>query len=120
MSISFGRLGDVCLKLGRTDEALKYFNLKFEISKVLAEADPNDSQKQRDLLVSHYKLGQVYRSVKDSAKSLAAFDAALEIARSLKQKGLLAEEIDGLINALEAERKQSEQLRDAPRMEAVG
>ncbi len=74
-----------------------------ELKCVLAEADPNDAQKQRDLLVSHYKLGQVYRSVKDSAKSVAAFDAAL-----------LAEEVDDLIGFLEAERKHSEQLRDAP------
>jgi tetratricopeptide (TPR) repeat protein len=114
LSVSFNKLGDVFLTLGRTDDALTQFQDGLKIRRALAEADPNDAQKQRDLIVSHYKLGLVHRAAKDFVNSVAAFNAALQIARPLQQKGLLAEQIDGLIEVLEAERKKSEQLRDAP------
>lgn len=113
LSVSFERLGDVFLKLGRTDDALTQFQDGWKISCGLVEADPNDAQNQHHLSISHAKLGQVHRAAKDFLKSVAAFDSALQIARLLKQKGLLAGQIDSLIGVLEADRKQSEQLRDA-------
>ena len=93
--------------------ALFAVSLEVDRSHIRAKAEPNSAEKQRKLVISHAKLGLVHRSTKDFAKSVADFETALQIARSLKQKGLLAEEIDGLIDALEAERKESEQLRDA-------
>ncbi len=113
-SVVYNYLGDVFLKLGRTDEALTLSQDGLKISRVLAEADPNDAQKQRELIVSYFRLGLVHRDSKDYVKSVASFEAALQIAHPLKQQGLLAGEIDGRISALERERKKSEQLRDAP------
>ncbi len=60
LSISFERLGEVFLKLGRTDDALRQFEEYAKICRVLAEADPRDTQKQRDLSRSFEELGDVF------------------------------------------------------------
>ena len=93
--------------------AERLYQRAHEIGKQLAAANPNDTEAQRDLILSHANLGLTHRAAKDYAKSVTAFGAALQIARPLKQRGLLAGQIDGLIGALEGDRKNSELLRDA-------
>ena len=60
LSISFIKLGDVYVTLGRTADGLKYCEDALKIRRQLADADPKDAQKQRDLSVSFNRLGGVY------------------------------------------------------------
>ncbi|MBM3969526.1 MAG: tetratricopeptide repeat protein [Planctomycetes bacterium] len=102
------------LQSGQVTEALAAYQKGLEISQKLAAADPSDAQAQRDLVFSHAKLGLAYRAAKEPAKSVAAFDQALAIARRLKAEGKLAGAIDGLIAALGSDRKKSADL-DQPK-----
>jgi hypothetical protein len=51
------KFADLQLKLGKTDEALKLYQQSLDISLRLAQANPNDAELQRDVMVSFYKLG---------------------------------------------------------------
>ena len=76
-------MGDVYLKLGRTDEALKSYQDSLEINQRLSQADPSDSQKQRDISVSLHSLGDVYLKLGRTDEALKSFRDGFEINRTL-------------------------------------
>jgi tetratricopeptide (TPR) repeat protein len=71
--------------LGRTEEALKHYQDGLKIRRQLAEADPKDAGKQRGLLVSFIKLGDVYVTLGRTEEALKYFDDSLKISRQLAQ-----------------------------------
>jgi hypothetical protein len=62
---------------------LKSFRARFVIAERLANADPNNASWQRDLAVSHSKLGEVFAKQGDVEKVLVEYRAALSIVERL-------------------------------------
>ena len=83
LSILLQRLGDVYLKLGRTEDALARFEEEEKISRALAESDPRDPQNQDDLSIFLSRLGDVYLRLGRTEDALARFEESLEISRAL-------------------------------------
>ncbi len=91
LSISFDRLGDVYLTLGRTDESLEQFMGGLTIRRKLAQDDPNDAQKQRDLMISFFKLGTVHQSSENFLMAVGEYEKGVRVLEQLIDKGLLVE-----------------------------
>lgn len=85
LSNSFNKLGNVFLKLGRTNDALTQFQDGLKINRVEAEADPDDARKQRDLSVSYSRLGGVFLRLGRTTEALRLFEADLKISRVLAE-----------------------------------
>ncbi|HFQ5394117.1 TPA: hypothetical protein ACGUP1_002894, partial [Vibrio vulnificus] len=64
-------------------EALEQYQLGLKITERLAALDPSHNQWQRDLLVYHFKIGNVYQVLDDSELALASFNAALAVNKRL-------------------------------------
>jgi tetratricopeptide (TPR) repeat protein len=60
------------------------------IRRRLAEADPNDAQKQLDLAFSHVKMGFVYREQKEYQRAINSFESGLKLIRLLDEERRLA------------------------------
>ena len=88
LAISYGRLGDVHLKLGATDEALQYFQKDLELSEALARADPNDAQARRDLAISYSKLDDVHLRLGATDKALQSYQDGLKLSEALAEADL--------------------------------
>ena len=91
LSVSYNKLGDVYLKLGRTDESLEQFMGGLTIRRKLALDDPNDAQKQRDLMISFYKLGAVHQSSENFLMAVDEYEKGVRVLEQLIDKGLLVE-----------------------------
>jgi hypothetical protein len=61
------------------------------ISRKLALDDPNDAQKQRDLMVSFYKLGVVHQSSENFLMAVDEYEKGVRVLEQLIDKGLLVE-----------------------------
>ena len=85
LSLSFNNLGNVCLKLGRTDLALTQFQEGLKINRSLAEADPDDIRKQHAQSVSYSRLGGVFLRLGRTTEALTLFEADLKISRVLAE-----------------------------------
>jgi len=68
------------LQLGNAEKALQAYQQDLEISQKLAIDDPTNSQVQRDLLVSYYRLGSIQ---KEPAIARQYYQQALAIAEKL-------------------------------------
>ena len=55
------------------------------LARKLTELDPGNTSWQRDLSVSHSKIGNMHRANGDEAKALAAYQEGLVIARKLTE-----------------------------------
>ena len=88
LSVSFEKLGDVFLTLGRTDDVLKSYEDGLKIRLWLADADPRDAQKQRDLMVSYYKLGLVDMRRGKYDAACGRFEAGIAVLDRLIGQGL--------------------------------
>ena len=76
-------LGDLRLVLGDTEAALGAYEKVRTQLEHLAAADPGNAEWQRDLSVSHNKIGNVLRAQGNLTGALQAFQASLEIAKGL-------------------------------------
>jgi serine/threonine protein kinase/predicted negative regulator of RcsB-dependent stress response len=85
LAISFERLGNVFLKIGRTNDALAVFENDLKIRRVLAEAAPSDTQKHRDLSTSLNNLGNVFLNLGRTDDALSRFQDGLIIRRVLAE-----------------------------------
>lgn len=83
--LSYSRLGDVFLKVGRTDDALRMFEDGLKISRALVEADPQDSQKQRYLSMLFNRLGHVFHQLGRTDDALRRHEDELKINRKLAE-----------------------------------
>jgi len=68
---------------GNLAEALKSFRDGLAIRDRLAQADPGNAGWQRDLAVSHERMGDVQRDLNHPAEAQTAFEQALAIYESL-------------------------------------
>ncbi len=71
--------------LGDGKAALQAYEQGLEIRKKLAEGDPENSDAQRDLMITHFKIGKALESVKDTTGALKSYEQALTIAQRLAQ-----------------------------------
>ena len=81
--VSFDRLGDVFLKLGRIDDAHRYYQETSGISLMLAESDNNGSETRRDLSISFIKIGDVLLKLGRTTDALKQYQDALQISREV-------------------------------------
>jgi hypothetical protein len=88
---AYNKLGIVVLQLGRTDDAQQQYEGGLKIRLVLAEEDPSSSEKQRDLMISHYKLGQVMVAQQQFTPAIGRFEQGIAILDRLIDQGLLIE-----------------------------
>jgi serine/threonine protein kinase/predicted negative regulator of RcsB-dependent stress response len=85
LSLVIVRLGDVYLKLGRTDDALRQFEEGLKISRTLADADPRDAQKQRDLFVAMSMVADIWRATGKTEEAVDQYEEALRRSRTLAE-----------------------------------
>ena len=71
--MSYDRVGDVLVAQGNLTAALQAYRDGLAIAERLAQADPGNAKWQRDLAVSHAKLGLSLRRSGDVTGALAAF-----------------------------------------------
>ncbi|MBI1340215.1 hypothetical protein GC169_08420 [bacterium] len=82
-SVANNELGDVAVARNDSEGALNAYREGLEIARALHAADRSNAVLQRDLIVSHVKLGEVSGDPKWT-------EAALEIALGMQAKGILA------------------------------
>lgn len=94
LSITHSRLGDIYLKLGRTDDTMTHIQAGLKINRMLSEVAPSDSQFARNLSISMNRLGDLYLKLGRSKDALAQFQEVMNINRGLveaKPKGIQAQ-----------------------------
>ncbi len=102
--VAFSELGDVLLRFGDPDEsetpfedtdserqtaiqmAMSLFRKANEIAKQLLAADPSDSQSQRDLMFSHYRIGSVHTELLDFVTAGQSFQSGIEVLQTMIDK----------------------------------
>ena len=80
------RSATCCCAQGDRDGALTAYRAALAIAETLARRDPGNTEWQRDLSVSHDKIGDVLLSQGDLDGALAAYRAALAIRETLARR----------------------------------
>jgi serine/threonine protein kinase len=93
LSVSFNKLGDVTLQLGRTDEAMEFYRQDLDMSRRLADADPKNAEAQRDLQVSYYKFGTVEQKMESYRAAIDWYEKGLAVAAKFEKPEYLANEV---------------------------
>jgi tetratricopeptide (TPR) repeat protein len=86
LGVSLGKLGGVLLSdpdRERALTALDYFRRAFDVFKVVAEAEPNDAEAQRDYSVGYNQLGDALAQLGNRQEAVAEYERAVEIRRTL-------------------------------------
>ena len=78
-------LGDIAKARGSLGQALAAYRAVAEEAERLAKADPDNTEWQRDLSVSHNRIGNVFVAQGKLADALAAFQASLSIRERLAE-----------------------------------
>jgi tetratricopeptide (TPR) repeat protein len=86
LSIGFNRLGQVNLKLGKTDVALAALDKAMKINEALAHADPDSTEASRDLAIDYFRLGNVNARTGQTAQAQQFFTKALALYESLARQ----------------------------------
>jgi serine/threonine-protein kinase len=89
LSISYTKLGDVYLRLGRTADALKAYQDDLAIRQRRATDDPHSFEGQTDLAVSYSKLGQAEQQALAFESAAAWYGQGLTVLKTLDQQGKL-------------------------------
>ena len=76
-------MGDLMLKLGRSDEAAPYYEKSFAISKRLADKEPRRSDFLFELVESYTKMGDLEIALGKSEKGRQFYRDALRLAERL-------------------------------------
>jgi predicted negative regulator of RcsB-dependent stress response len=79
VAVEVERVGTIQLQQGKLADALKSFQQSEGLAEILARADPNDSELQRGLAVSHNKIGDVLMAEGDLTGALDEYRKALAI-----------------------------------------
>jgi tetratricopeptide (TPR) repeat protein len=82
-SMALNQLGDVLMRQGRTDGALRAYEEGLKIARALLASDSGSAEVKPDLSVSLNKVGEVFLRQGRTDEALAAFDEALEVQRDL-------------------------------------
>ena len=78
--------GDEARVRGSLPDAVRDYRRAHELAQNLVEQNPRSAQWQRELSVSHIKIGDVLRAQGDGPGALAAYQQSLEIFEALVQK----------------------------------
>jgi tetratricopeptide (TPR) repeat protein len=73
------------LQMGQPAEALALYQLCLDIRRPLAQGDPANAPAQRNLAVTHEKVGNVQLRLRQPSEALASHQISLEIRRRLAQ-----------------------------------
>jgi hypothetical protein len=84
-------LSDKVLSYRNVQSALTLLELTASRIRKLAQDDPNDAQKQRDLMISFYKLGAVHQSSENFLMAVDEYEKGIRVLEQLIDKGLLVE-----------------------------
>src|SRR5206468_620680 len=79
-------LGNIQRARGDLDGAQRSFEASMEIAKKLTERDPENTQWQRDLSVSHDNLGNIQQARGDLDGAQRSFEASMEIRKKLTER----------------------------------
>ena len=79
LSVSYNKLGDLMVAVGRGEEALRLYQQSLEIRSRLANAEPDRAGYQRDLSVSYNKLGDLMVAVGRGEEALRLYQQSLDI-----------------------------------------
>ncbi|NQV25372.1 MAG: tetratricopeptide repeat protein [Rhodopirellula sp.] len=85
LAVSFERLGQVSLAVGKTDDALKYFSDELVIAERRMKADPSDVDAKRFTSVVYNFLGDVFLKLGRTDDALTQFQDGLTIRRVLAE-----------------------------------
>jgi tetratricopeptide (TPR) repeat protein len=83
VSVLEQRVGYVWQEKGNIDEALQYYRLSLDVSKVLADVEPTNSQSQQDLSRAHGVVGDALKAQGKFDEAVTSYRAGLAIADSL-------------------------------------
>lgn len=83
VACGLNRIGDVLLELENVPGALMAYRAGLEIRKALAELEPDNTQWQRDVSLTHDNIGDALQARGESSEALAAYRMSLEIAEAL-------------------------------------
>ena len=78
--------GDAHIKMGNTAQGMSDYQASLSIAQKLAEQDPNNAEWQRDLSVSHDRVGDVRVARGDRAGGLESYQASLSIREKLAEQ----------------------------------
>ncbi|MDQ1740080.1 MAG: hypothetical protein QOE53_1732, partial [Pseudonocardiales bacterium] len=79
LSVSYNKLGDLMVTLGRGEDALRFFQQALDITARLAGAEPDRADYQRGLSVSYERLGDLLVALGRGEEALRYFQQALDI-----------------------------------------
>lgn len=91
LAIQYDGEGNAHLLAGQVQDALDAYTQALEIRKKLADADTTDAQSQRNLMLSHFKLGQAQRNQFAYAEAGQHFQAGVEVLDRMIEWGLNVE-----------------------------
>jgi serine/threonine-protein kinase len=77
------RVGDICRKLGRQQEAMNAYHAAIEVGERLAADFPMEPEYRQDVARSYYKLGILLRDLSKHAEAESAYREALKIQAQL-------------------------------------
>ena len=88
------------LQLGRTKEALDFYEKARAISERLAEADPKNVDAQRDLVAGYLKIGTVAQLTHDFTTAAQWYEKALDVTHRFDKPEFCTQEVGELKNRL--------------------
>ena len=104
-------LGNLYIRLGKTDKALEYFQIAEENYNELLQKDPEDIGLQQSLSECIYSIGGIHLIHKDYQQAITLFNHALKIKQSLSDKSGIGKCYYqlGLINSMQKDYDAAEQ-----------
>ena len=81
VSVSLNKLGDFLAQRGQpgdAERALKHYERGLELSEGLLKRNPDSAQAARDVMFSHYKLGELHVKLHQFESALAHSERALQ------------------------------------------
>ncbi|MGH3614291.1 MAG: TIR domain-containing protein [Pseudonocardia sp.] len=85
LSVSYNKLGDLMVALGRGDDALRFFQQSLDIRTGLTQREPDRADYQRDLSVSYERLGDLKEAAGDLGDAIRLYELSLPLAAQLAE-----------------------------------
>lgn len=83
LSLSYGRVGDALIAIGKVSEAQRNYREALDIAKDLAHSDPKNAQARRDLAKRYDQWGNFLLSTKKVAEAIDSYSEALTLRNEL-------------------------------------
>ena len=89
LSISHERIADALIKLQRTDEALREYDVSLDLTRQVYEGNRSRTDFTSDYALINQKLGRVYDELEKNSKALGFFAEAVDVSSQLASTNLL-------------------------------